>query len=137
MEALAPAWIASADGEDGRPLTVAGLVLVVSALGAVAGARAGSAAVRAWDARRIGRRALGVRLALAPGAVVFGVPLAAVAGAVAAGADRDAGGVFVVAAALALPALLGAVVLLGLDAWVRTLMLVRLSVGVAGHRRHG
>lgn len=126
LEALVPAWVASGDGEDGRPLVVAALVLAACALAAVAAGRVGAAAVGAWDARRIGRRALAVRLALAPGVVVFGVALAAVAGAIAAGTDRDAGGLFAVASALAVPGLLGAVVLLGLDAWVRTLLLLRL-----------
>lgn len=126
LEELAPAWVVSGDGENGRPLAVAAIVLVACALATVAAGRAGAAAVGAWDARRIGRRALGLRLALAPGVAVFGVALAAVAGAIAGGADRDAGGVFAVASALAVPALLGAVVLLGLDAWVRTLLLLRL-----------
>jgi hypothetical protein len=126
LEAIVPGWVEGADGEGGRPLAVAGILVAACALAAIAAGRVGAAGVAAWDARRIGRRALAVRLALAPGSVVFGLPLAAVAGAIAAGTDRDAGWLFAIGPPLALPGLLIAVSLLGLDAWVRTLLLVRL-----------
>ena len=125
LETLMPGWVDSGDG-DGRPFLVGAVVAAATAAGAVGAARVGTAAIAAWDARRIGRGALTLRLALAPAAVIFGLALSLVAGAIAAGADRDGGPFFAAGTVLAVPALLVAAGLPALDAWVRTLLLVRL-----------
>lgn len=125
LEALMPGWVDSGDG-DGRPLLVGAVVAAATIVAWVGAARAGAAAVEAWDARRIGRGALTLRLALAPAAIILGLALSVVAGAIAGGADRDGGPFFAAGTVLAVPSLLVAAGLPALDAWVRTLLLVRL-----------
>lgn len=127
LEALTPGWIEDADGAGGNPVAVALALIALTVLVAAPLLRLGRAACVAWDEARIDRRTLAMRLMAAPAAIVFGAGLTVLGTLIATGAGRGGDGLFSVGPVLAVIALAWALWLLWLDAWVRTLLLVRLG----------